>query len=172
MNVGVINKPHSGLTLRVWQIADAITEANGKMATRKEVLDAFTAEGGNPNTASTQYYYWKAERFEADQRSESDSNTAEKTGNMNGSGFRIQVDERGRLTLPQEVLRNLGIERGGNLSARVKNGELRLSTPHAALKLVQAMLEPLKEELENQGISLSSELIADRRAEAKSDGDA
>ncbi|CAN5617723.1 hypothetical protein BH23PSE1_BH23PSE1_10130 [soil metagenome] len=49
------SRPAAGTaTGRVWDLADAISRAAGRKARRREVIDAYAAEGGNPNTASTQ----------------------------------------------------------------------------------------------------------------------
>ncbi len=53
-------RPLSGTqTGRVWDIAEQITREKGRCAERSEVIERFTAEGGNRNTASTTYYTWK-----------------------------------------------------------------------------------------------------------------
>ena len=46
-------------TGRVWEIADEITREKGRPAKRREVIERFTTENGNANTANTQYQYWK-----------------------------------------------------------------------------------------------------------------
>ena len=48
-------RPKSGKTARVWEIADALTSQTKKRARRKDVIQIYASEGGNPNTASTQY---------------------------------------------------------------------------------------------------------------------
>lgn len=54
-----VSRPKAGTaTERVWAIADAKSQAAGKPATRKEVLDAALAEGLNVSTAATQYGRW------------------------------------------------------------------------------------------------------------------
>ena len=55
-------RPAAGTkTARVWDTADAITREKGRAATCREVRERYTAEGGNPNTANTQYSHWKAD---------------------------------------------------------------------------------------------------------------
>ncbi len=47
------------MTGRVWDIAEEITREKGRCAERSEVIERFTAQGGNRGTASTTYYRWK-----------------------------------------------------------------------------------------------------------------
>lgn len=47
------------MTGRVWDIAEEITRETGRCAERSEVIERFTAQGGNRGTASTTYYRWK-----------------------------------------------------------------------------------------------------------------
>lgn len=55
---GVV-RPNAGTaTARVWEIAEALSESIGSAASRKEVLEAATAEGINASTAATQYGRW------------------------------------------------------------------------------------------------------------------
>ncbi len=51
--------PSVGKTRRVWQIADELTARSGRLARRADVVKAYMSEGGNANTASTQYSHWK-----------------------------------------------------------------------------------------------------------------
>ena len=89
---------------------------------------------------------------------------------LDGSVFRLEVARNGTLRLPPEVLDALGLSNGGTLSARLEAGELRLAEPVAALRRLQAMLEPLAERMRADGVSVVDELIADRRAEAAGGG--
>lgn len=55
-----ITRPKAGTqTGRVWEIADEISTQKGEPAPRKEVLDVFMNEGGNPSTGATQYGRWR-----------------------------------------------------------------------------------------------------------------
>ena len=92
-----------------------------------------------------------------------------------GSGgvFRLQVAPDGALRLSTEIMEALGIPRGGTLAARLEDGELRLAEPVVALRKVQAQLAPLRARLQQEGVSVVDELIAERRAEAaRDDGEA
>ena len=55
-----VTRPKPGTaTGRVWEIADELSEASGDVAPRKDVLEKFVAEGGNPATGATQYGRWR-----------------------------------------------------------------------------------------------------------------
>lgn len=55
-----VTRPKEGTqTGRVWEIADKISTEKGEPAPRKEVLEAFIAEDGNPSTGATQYGRWR-----------------------------------------------------------------------------------------------------------------
>lgn len=171
MNVGLVNKPKSGLTLRVWQLADEISEKAGRLARRREVIEAFTAEGGNEGTASTQYYYWKSAHLDnTGETAAIEDSAADEDAAFEGA-LQIRVSNDGAIKLPSEFLQCLGVEKGGLISARMDGGELRISTPASALDKVRTILEPLRKKLSDEGISLSDELIADRRLEAKTEGE-
>ena len=164
MNYGLANKPKSGATLRVWEIADHITREQGSLATRKQVIDAYVAEGGNPNTGSTQYQYWKTAQSAAADPPATDAPQELSEGDV----LRLSVTADGRLVLPPAVLAALDLPRGGTLAARLEGGELRLSEPVAALRRVQARLKPMRERAERQGKRISDELLRERAAEARS----
>ncbi len=106
MNIGLSNQPRSGATLRVWQVADDITRESGRLAQRGEVIERIEAEGGNRNTASTQYYYWKAARSAEPGR---DGESGRDVGST-----RIRVDSDGRLTLPRHFLQALRLDKEGS----------------------------------------------------------
>lgn len=163
MNIGLVNKPKGpGATQRVWEIAEALTRTQGRMARRKEVVDAYVAEGGNANTASTQYYYWKV--AQGDDAATSVRGSAQVPGP--DDILRLDVAADGTLRLPVGVLRGLELHGGGVLSGRLVNGQLVLVEPLVALRRVQEALGPTAELLRAEGRSLVDELIADRRADA------
>lgn len=83
--------------------------------------------------------------------------------------FRVSIEKDGAIRLPSVVMQALGVSDGGVLSARLEDGELRLAEPVAALRRVQAMLAPIRENLKSER-SVVDELIAERRAEAQREG--
>ena len=68
----------------------------------------------------------------------------------------------GGLQVPDEIQRALGLAEGDAVTMRVIDGELRVVPVNNALARVRAELRRYIPE----GVSLSDELIADRRAEA------
>jgi antitoxin PrlF len=70
----------------------------------------------------------------------------------------VRVGPKGRIVLPIEARRALGIKEGDELVAVVDDDALKLMTRQAALR-------SLREMFKLPGVSLTDELIADRRAE-------
>ena len=75
------------------------------------------------------------------------------------------VDAEGRLVLPVEIRRSLGLEGGGELALSVENHVLRGSTRDAAVQRAQELVAGVVP----PGVSLSEQLIAERRTEAMRD---
>lgn len=71
----------------------------------------------------------------------------------------------GRLQLPSDVRRELGLADGDQVVMRVVDGELHVSPRRDVLKRIQAMLQPYA----LVDGSVADELIAERRAEAARD---
>ncbi|MEC4591174.1 MULTISPECIES: AbrB/MazE/SpoVT family DNA-binding domain-containing protein [Nitrospirillum] len=71
----------------------------------------------------------------------------------------------GRLVVPLEVRRAVGLEAGGKLLARVEDGRIVLETVEAAVARVQK----LARRYGSPDRSLADELITERRAEAAHD---
>jgi antitoxin PrlF len=69
----------------------------------------------------------------------------------------------GRLQIPARVLREFGLKDGDAVIMETVKGELRIRPYRDALARVQAEIRKYIPE----GVSLSDELIADRRAEAE-----
>jgi AbrB family looped-hinge helix DNA binding protein len=74
----------------------------------------------------------------------------------------VRLCEGGRVVIPAEVREQLGLKVGDRLVLRVEDGEIRLFTREQGIRKVQAWFAPYRKE----GVSLSDELIAERRAEA------
>ena len=71
----------------------------------------------------------------------------------------------GRLQLPSDVRRELGLADGDQVVMRVIDGELYVRPRRDVLKRIQAMLQPYAP----VDGSVADELIAERRAEAACD---
>lgn len=74
---------------------------------------------------------------------------------------RLKVNENGRVVIPAQFRKALGIKTGDEVILRMEEDELRITTTHKrierAQKLVRKYIKP--------GVSLVDELIADRRRE-------
>lgn len=74
---------------------------------------------------------------------------------------RLNVDSAGRIVIPAEFRRAMGIVEGDELMARMADGELRLISPAMAVKRAQKLVR----ELIPGDVGLADSLIADRRRE-------
>lgn len=74
----------------------------------------------------------------------------------------VKIGSSGRLVIPAQFRKALGVEAGDELLVRVVDGELRLTTPATAIKRAQDLVRryvPAER-------SLADDLIRDRRAAA------
>lgn len=76
---------------------------------------------------------------------------------------RLRVNENGRIVIPAALRKALGINSGDELIARVEDDELRITTMRKRLERAQRNVRKYIK----RGISLSDELIAERRREAR-----
>lgn len=74
----------------------------------------------------------------------------------------VKLGSNGRLVIPAEYRKALGVGEGDELVVHLEDGELRLSTRKLALKRAQARVRRYI----SAETSLSDELIAERRKEA------
>lgn len=75
---------------------------------------------------------------------------------------RTRIVSGGRLQIPADVRRKLGLADGDLVRLEVIDGELRVRSTKAVLARIQTELRAYVPE----GVSLADELIAERRAEA------
>lgn len=79
----------------------------------------------------------------------------------------VRMSENGRLSIPAKQRKQLGLDNGGMVVARVEGGELRICPVRAALAELQQKVGAL---LAAAGVKpgelLSEQLIAERREEA------
>jgi AbrB family looped-hinge helix DNA binding protein len=73
----------------------------------------------------------------------------------------IRVGEQGRIVIPANIRREMSIEIGSTLVARIENDMLIFEKPDTVIKRLQARFKKIP-----KGVSLAEELIAERRAEA------
>ena len=76
---------------------------------------------------------------------------------------RTRMGEKGRVVIPAEIRKALGMDAGGTLDLRVEDGELRISTLRSRIRRVQERARKIIP----PGVSLSEELSAERREAAK-----
>ena len=73
----------------------------------------------------------------------------------------VRVGRQGRLVIPAEIRRRLGLGTGDTLLLRVQEESLVLETREAVLARVKAAFDDVPRD-----VSLVDELLAERRAEA------
>lgn len=77
----------------------------------------------------------------------------------------VRVSEAGRLNLPAQLRREVGLEHGGPVVIRVEDGEIRIRTARAVMEELQAFAQ---ERLAGSGDSVD-QFLADRRQAAASE---
>ena len=75
----------------------------------------------------------------------------------------VRMTEGGRIVIPAEFRRALGFNVGDKLLMQIEDGELRLFSLEEGIKRAQEIIRQYIPE----GVCLSDEMIADRRAEAE-----
>jgi AbrB family looped-hinge helix DNA binding protein len=75
----------------------------------------------------------------------------------------VRIAPGGRVVIPAEYRKALGVGVGDHMVIELKGDELRLRSRQAAIKKVQAML---RKHIPDESRSLADELIAERREEA------
>lgn len=153
--------PHSK-TGRVWKLAEDITRAKGRRATRSEVIDAYVAEGGEPSTASTQFWHWK-KAYEAELQHRNAGGEAQAQPYRSAGPARLRIGQDGRVVIPSEMRAAMELGPEGTVIARVVEGELQLVPLPVVIRRAQEFVRGHVPE----GVSLADELIAERRAEAR-----
>lgn len=150
-------RPAAGTrTGRVWDTADALTREKRRAATCREVRERYVAEGGNRNTANTQYSHWKADY---DSRVASRAPDAPNApGNVDPRPLRVAPD--GRLLIPAEMRQAMQLGEGGHVVAHVEAGELRVMAQSVSIEQVQARMRKYR----RPGVSEVDEFLAQRRA--------
>jgi len=78
---------------------------------------------------------------------------------------RTKVTQGGRIVIPAEMRRQLGIEIGEDVNLSLENGSVNISTSKNAL----LRLQKLAQTVAKHNVSVVDELIADRRREAENE---
>jgi len=76
--------------------------------------------------------------------------------------YKGRIVSGGRLQIPADIRKELGLADGDDVRICVENGELRVRSFKEVIRAIQAEVRRYVPE----GVSLADELIADRRAEA------
>ena len=76
--------------------------------------------------------------------------------------FKTLIGKSGRIVIPAQFRKALGVSEGDTLMMTLDDGMIRILTPRRAIQRVQELVRRYVPE----GHSLADELIAERRAEA------
>jgi AbrB family looped-hinge helix DNA binding protein len=82
---------------------------------------------------------------------------------MKSESFRSRINENGRIVIPAEIRKSMGIQAGDTMLMALEDGVLRIEPQQARVRRVQ---ESLRQRIPGPHV-LSDELIADRREEAR-----
>lgn len=77
----------------------------------------------------------------------------------------VRIGSHGRLVIPVEYRRALGVDEGDELIVRLEDGELRLTTRELAVARARALVRRYVPE----GADLAGELLAERRDDPDAD---
>ncbi|HEU5317895.1 MAG TPA: AbrB/MazE/SpoVT family DNA-binding domain-containing protein [Chloroflexota bacterium] len=80
---------------------------------------------------------------------------------MADGAVRTRLAEGGRVVIPAEFRRAIGLEVGDEVIVRLEDGEVRILTPESAIRRAQDLVRRYVPE----GRSLVDELLAERRDE-------
>ena len=83
--------------------------------------------------------------------------------NLAMNAIPVKVGPKGRVVVPAPIRRQLGIEEGTELMARVEGDGIVLELPSAAIRRLQELVTSVVP----RDVSLVDELIAERREEAR-----
>ncbi|PKB82209.1 MAG: AbrB family transcriptional regulator [SAR202 cluster bacterium Io17-Chloro-G9] len=76
--------------------------------------------------------------------------------------IKTQIGKSGRIVIPVQFRKALGVHPGDHLVMSLHEGEIRIFTPEQAIRNIQALVRRYVPE----GHSLADELIEERRAES------
>lgn len=79
--------------------------------------------------------------------------------------FRAKITHGGRIVIPAEMRKKLGVETGDDVYLMMENDELKISTTWQALRRIREAVKPC---VAYEG-SIVDELIAERRKEAENE---
>ena len=79
--------------------------------------------------------------------------------------IKTKVTQGGRIVIPAEMRKQLGIEIGEDVNLSLEEGSMRISTSKLALKRIRQTVQNIA----NTESSVVDELIADRRKESENE---
>lgn len=82
-----------------------------------------------------------------------------------GVNIRTRVTQGGRIVIPAEMRKQLGIEIGDDVSLSVQDGSVNISSSKSALERLRRLAQTVVKE----NVSVVDELIADRRRESENE---
>lgn len=149
--------PRAGTCFRrVWDLADQITQEQGRRATRREVRERYEGEGGRGATASAAYQSWNKAQEES---------SAGHAPPRSLEPRQLAVTADGRCVIPRELRAAMRLQPGDRVIARLEAGELRLVSPAVAVEQVQARMRKYGAAGEGAaGEGVVDRFLAERRA--------
>ena len=152
-------------TGRVWDIADALFEQEGRVPSRQDVIRRTIAEGGDGGTASVQFRRWRMAKAALDVDEQARRNPPRPRGERMGTWLPVATD--GTMVLPAGVMEQMRLDPLREVLVEVVDGEVRLRSGPVALEHIQRLVRSF----DTGTGSMVDELIADRRAEAAREAD-
>lgn len=145
---------------RVWDIADRLSRQQGGRAPLKDVVAAYLAEGGEQNTATTNYYHWK-KQFDA----RPGTPTLDVADTSDPPLYELEpmpmtITPEGTLQLPPRMLAAMGLDTSRRVTVRIEGGELRITSPRVALRRAREQARETRKPDE----SVVDAFLAERRA--------
>ena len=158
---------HGSKTRRVHEIIEEMCDELDRLPTYREVAERYASEGGNKNTARTQYAHWKRMQLvgpalDSDDAADPQPHVTpfEHGAPADIGPMPLTINDQGRLSLPGELCAAMLLGPDGRVTARVESGELRVIAPRVAIRRAQAIVRKHVK----PGVSIVDEFLAERRA--------
>jgi len=157
---------HGSKTRRINEIIEDLCVELRRLPKYREVEERYAAEGGNANTAKTQYGMWK--RSQRAGKVRETINTVEQhdqsaSPDQHPGSFDpipLTIDAHGGLTIPPEMRAAMLLGTDGKITARVEDGELRVIAPRVAIRRAREIARKYTK----PGVSVVDQFLAERRA--------
>ena len=146
----------------VREACEAFLEKHGRMPERDEVVSDFVARGKNRESVRSEVSRWRSMKRQAASHL-GEQPAPFKTASEGWDGhYPLNVTPEGDLVIPRALLDAMMLDPDGRVTAHVKDGELHIISPMAAIRRAQRIAKSLDR---GEG-SVVDELISERRAEA------